>query len=119
MKWDNETGPDSPRTFKIAVFPDGSVDANIAGLGAAAAKRFFAGKNQPMTYAVHREDNSMVVEMQFTLPVIKRFFKSESNRIYFNTAIVVDTLPAVWAAPAGEYVNIKQDGVLILVDEPS
>ena len=119
MKWDNETGPDSPRTFKIAVFPDGSVDANIAGLGAAAAKRFFAGKNQPMTYAVHRQENSMVVEMQFTLPVIKRFFKSESNRIYFNAAIVVDTLPAVWAAPADDYVDIRKDGVLILADDPS
>ena len=116
MKWDNEAGPLSPRTFKIAVFPDGTVDPNISGFSPEGARNFFGSKAKPLTYAVVREGDGMTVEMEFKLPAVKRFFKSESNRVFFNAGIVINTLPCTWAAPVGESIDIKQDGILILQD---
>jgi len=54
------------------------------------------------------------VEMQFKLKNVKSYFKSESNRVFFNTGIVIDALPYVWAPPVGSSSKTTQDGVLIL-----
>lgn len=116
MKWDNDTGALSNRTFKIAVFPDGTVDPAVSGLSYETAQRYFNGKWKPMEYAVQRVGEGMTVEMKFKLNNVKSFFKSESKRVFFNAGMVIDTLPYMWAPPVGQSSKTTQDGVLILSD---
>ena len=114
MKWDNDNGPLANRTYRIAVFPDGSIDPAISATSYEGAQKHFNGKWKPMEYAVQRDGNGMTVEMQFKLKNVKSYFKSESNRVFFNTGIVIDALPYVWAPPVGSSSKTTQDGVLIL-----